>query len=235
MVHAFPLLVWVAVTLVVGMLAAQLAHRNLDVRNMANSLVGEIMLFAYMIGIPFVALILGVVGQDLMGLGRSRPDAILGFVDIEWIGGLARVALAGTAVCAVLWLMGREQRKNTNPPALLLSLRDTLYDEAHWVFCFSAGALAFNDNYWGVLLGIILVVLEWVVHPRFVNRLGIQHGRQRLLIRSLCLLTSGLIYAGPQNLWLMLLADAVIRILGPRLLQPSRQLPLASVNPNANL
>ena len=231
MLQALPLLIWVAVTLVIGAVAAQLAQRNLDLRNIADSLVGELLLSIYMIGIPFVALILGVVGQDLIGLGRSRPDSALGFTDIEWVAGLARVALAGSAVCAVLWLMGREQRKGTNPPALLLNLRNTLYDEVHWVFCFSVGALAFNNTYWGVLLGIGLIVLIWISHPRFANRLGTQHGRQRLLVRSMCLLTSGLIYAGPQNLWLMLLADALIRALGPLLLQPSPPLTLDPANP----
>ena len=220
MIQALPLLVWVAATLLFGIIAAQVAQHSLNMRTMAQGVVGELLLFMYMIGIPFVALILGVVGQDLMGLGRPRPDAILGFLDLEWIGGLARVALASLAVCGVLWLMGREQRKGTNLSALLPSLRDSLYDEAHWAFCFSAGALALNDSYWGVLIGISLIVLTWVLHPRFANRLATQHGRQRLLIRSLCLLTSGLIYAGPQNLWLMLLGDVVIRLLGPRLLQP---------------
>ena len=221
MTQALPLLIWVTATFLVGLLTAYIVQGSINLRNIANSIFGELLLFVYMIGIPFATLILGVVGQDLVGLGHSRPNTILGFANIEWIGGVARAGVASLSVCALLWLKGREQTKSTNLPPLLLSMRDTLYDTVHAVFYFGAGTLVFNDAYWGVLAGIALTLLEWALHPRFASRLSTQHGRQRLLIRCLCLFTSGLLYAGPQNLWLMLLADAVIRMLGPRLLQPA--------------
>lgn len=226
--QSITLVIWAIATLILGIVGAQLSSRNLQMRMMAGGLVGELLSFAYHVGIPFAALIFGVLGQDLVGLGRPSPNALLGFDEGAWVAGLMRMALAVTAIAAILWLMGREQAKVAAAPSPLISLRDTLYDEAHWVFYFSAGALWLNDAYWGVLMGVSLVVLEMLLHPRLRNQWVTQHGRQQLLLRSLCLLCSGLLYAGPQNLWLMLIGDAVIRLAGPYLLQPTRQSRLQS-------
>ncbi len=226
--QSITLAIWAIATLIIGIVGAQLSWRSLPMRMMANSLVGELLAFAHKVGLPFAALIFGVLGQDLIGLGRPSPNSLLGFVEGAWVAGLMRVALAVTAVAAILWLMGREQAKVAAVPSPLTSLRDTLYDEAHWAFYFSAGTLWFNDAYWGVLIGISLIVLETLLHPRLRNQLVTQHGRQHLLLRSLCLLCIGLLYAGPQNLWLMLLGDAAIRLTGPYLLQPARQSRLQS-------
>ena len=83
---ATSLLIWVLGTWLVGALVINLAHRSgagqlaRQVNITAEGhLIGEIAAFMFHIGIPFVAVIVGALGLDVMVLGNVQPNTLLGF------------------------------------------------------------------------------------------------------------------------------------------------------------
>ena len=214
------LLVWVLGSLLIGRLA--LTHAT---QSSTSHLLGEVAAFIFHIGIPFIALIVGVLGLDHMALGQAQTNAIFGFTTSQWLRSLG-ITLGTTAfVLVVLWLMARSLpspiSKGLGPGGIL---RTALYAEVHWAFYRSLGAQTFNDPYWGAVLGFGLIGLEWVLHPNFRAQTQSTQGRTQLALQGVCLITSSALYLGAQNLWLMIAAHIILIWQGQRILLQPRSL-----------
>ena len=221
------LLIWTGLSLLLGIVAVNAAYRAQSGRfiqyveeTTTGALLRELALFAFMVGVPFLALIAGSSGVDLMALGKdlTGPDNILGFPFADWVRGIGQTALVVACVLAVLWLAGRVAPGTHAWGIGLLGVRDAFYHEVHWTFYRAAPALWTGDLYWGVVIGMIPVVLEWITHPDVSFWSATVEGRQVLAVRLACALTSGFLFLATQNLWLMILANLVIQLAGSRLI-----------------
>jgi len=223
---AISLVVWVIGTWLIGILILNAAHRSgagrlaQQVRTTDEGhLIGEVAIFFFHIGIPFVAIIVGVLGTDLMALGNALPNTVLGFAALEWVRGVGIAVGTLLFVMLVLWLMSRGQSAvHTSKSTWATALREAAYNEVHWAFYRSAGALWFGDLYAGAVLGSVLIGLEWVLHPHFRAQVQSAEMRPKLVLQLICLIVSSGLYLGVQNLWLMMAAHVLISVIGSRFL-----------------
>ncbi len=192
-----------------------------------GSLLAEIALFVYHIGLPFLALIAGSISLDLLGLGTdwSRGDHLAGFTLPQWFTGLA--GAAGAVAFVLIALAGAKAPRTTTgyDSSGFTWLRDAIYDEAHWVLYRSPFVLLFDDLFFGALAGLALVGLEWIIRQRIAPR---ESDRNERMLTLLCALTSALLYITTQNLWLMIGAHIVARAVGQRLIPTTAPQPRAS-------
>lgn len=221
------LLIWTALSLLLGVVAVNAAHRaqgggliQFAEETTAGALLREIGLFAFMVGLPFGALISGASGVDLMAMGKdlTAPDSILGFPFVDWARGVGQTSLVVACVLVVLWLAGHVAPGNRPWGVGVLGVRDAFYQEVHWTFYRAAPALWLGDYYWGAVIGMILVIVEWITHPDTSFWLATVEGRQVLAVRLACALSSAFLYLATHNLWLMIAANLVIQIIGSRLI-----------------
>jgi hypothetical protein len=185
-----------------------------------GALLRELGAFVVMVGIPFVALILGAVDVHVMGLGADLmdPDALAGFTFANWMRGVGMAFCVVAVLLLTLWLGARAAPHGQPWQPGWLAVRDALYNEVHWAFYRAAPALLLMDAYWGVVIGAVLVLAEWFISPAFEVPPRSVEGRQYLTLRLGCLFASGFLYLATHNLWLMIVADLVIQLAGSRLL-----------------
>ena len=210
------LLLWVALSIVVGLIAC-IAYRARGERywheDATGTLVGEVALFVYHVGLPFVALIVGSISLDLLGLGTSwfRNDYLAGFTLNEW---LTAVATATGAVMLVIVVLALNRRALTtvespNRESGFALMRNAVYDEVHWALYRAPFILIFNDAFFGAVTGIIVMLGEWML------RRSITHGtleRSRLLVLILCAIASAFLFVSTRNVWVMIAADLAVRV-----------------------
>ena len=212
------LLIWVLGTWLIGTILINLAHRSGagQLARQVNTtpqgqVLGEVAAFVFHIGIPFLAIIVGVLGLDLMALGRAQPTALLGFTPLNWVRGAGITIGTTLFVLMVLWLMSRGASPPLSaPPSWVDVLRQAAYAEVHWAFYRSVGALWFGDLYSGAVLGCVLIGLEWALRPGFRAQLQSAEMRAPLILQLITLIVSSALYLGVQNLWLMTAAHIVI-------------------------
>jgi hypothetical protein len=219
--------IWVFGSMSLYAVATSMLYRNggrLDNALSASSLGGllhEIGTLLFNIGIPFVAMLLGVVSFDLLGLGKlsSSVDHVAGFTLDEWLRGTG--GLLGAV--ALVWVVMRQSRSaitvSSESPSGYSLVRNAMCDEAHWMFYRAPATLFLSDAFLGASIGFALVVFEWLLNPRFIPTNFARPNRWSLLIRLMCAITSGALYLGTQNLWLMIAAHIVIAHTGSRLVQ----------------
>lgn len=230
------LLLWVAGSFVAGLVIVAYVHRaggGWRHRALAESelggLIAEVASFVYHIGLPFLALIVGALSVDLLGLGAIAVDGgtmLAGFTPRDWMRSSIAAGLATGFVLAVLWMTGRAaglySAPATDRPNSLLILRDAAYAEVHWAFYRAPFVLLLQDAYWGTAAGFALIAIEWVL-MRWLRRAPLHSDRPHTLTMACCALTSGLLYLAARNLWLMIAAHAAIRWAGARLLTRAAQ------------
>jgi hypothetical protein len=218
------LLLWVLAVFAVGCIGLALAKRASRGRGSLwdtaiGGITAEVLLFAFYIGLPFIAVIVGALSLDLMGLGASWTDGqhIAGFTVDEWTRG----AVIAAAVAAFVLMTLRLSSKGDASGALqhegaFVAIRNALYEQVHWAFYRAPFILLMNDAALGVVAGTGFIALEWLAHA-FIHR---SHMRSpaRWWMMVCCALAGGLLFLLTQNLWLMIAADLVIRIGSERMM-----------------
>jgi hypothetical protein len=166
----------------------------------------QIFRFAYYVGLPFLALIKGVMSPRLLGLS-----------DLDWIGGIgAGVPLGLGAFLLLVWgwshyirSLGRRKVERprsaeahilSQPWGWLLILLEIIYLEAHWAF-YRSGPLAVLGDYWGVFAGLGVVFVEWATNPTLRRNLGRERQGEILWNGSLALVIA-ILFLFTRNLWL---------------------------------
>jgi hypothetical protein len=226
------LLLWTGITLLLGTVAVNAAYRAQGGRliewtetSPTGIVTREVALFLFMVGIPFITLISGAASLDLLALGTdlADPNALAGFTVANWVRGIGITAVVVITILLILWVGGRSSPHGAVWRVGPLALRDALYREVHWTFYRAAPALLLNDLYWGCVIGALLVMLEWATHPDTPTWLRSVEGRQYMTVQIATLLSSCFLYLATQNLWLMILANLLIQVLGSRVLSAQRQ------------
>jgi hypothetical protein len=232
------LVAYVFVSIILRMVAAQLSRRRMNiawVRFLSEGWAASVLRFVYYIGLPYIALVLGVVparylglvGFDWLQVGDFPAGLESGFVAqfrdylslvlLSWLPSVGTIAGLGMVMLLFLslaWLgygyfRGRvisdlgigtlSPREETR-----LGVMQVIYQAVHWSFYRGAIWLLTDDLYLGVIGGIILVGLEWMLNPGWVERLRRAPSGEMLLIDASVLIASAVIFFFVPNLWLLL-------------------------------
>ncbi len=251
---------YVFVSMILWMVAAHLSRRRTDLNWLRylsqDGWLAAMLRFAYYVGLPYVALILGVVPGRYLGLvgldrlqaswaaseqletggtlatilARARSDISL--LIWSWLPDVSTMVGLGTLLLVLLsltWLgFGYFKRSLfcVGSSELLLQVEeekhvDIVYQAIHWSFYRSAVWLLTDDLYLGILGGVLLVIVEWVLEPARISSVRRALVEERLLVdASLLVATSAIFFFAP-NLWLLLpvhwmLASASRRVVALR-------------------
>ena len=163
----------------------------------------------YFAGLPYLALILGVVAPRFLGVSVADwgPSLLSGLK----LGLMAFVAIAGClSYYAVTPLklarlepqgLSAEMASLRVPLGWSLLLVEVVSREAHWAFYRAGIAQLLNDVYAGSFIGLSLVLLELYANPRYRHGL-LQAGQaESILLGVTYAVLSTLIYLVTGNLW----------------------------------
>lgn len=230
------LVAYVFVSIILRMVAAQLSRRRTDiawVRFLSEGGAASVLRFGYYIGLPYIALILGVVPGRYIGLvGLGQPqDSPSGFesgllaqirdylslVILNWLPGVGTVVALGLVMLLFLGFMwlgyayfrgsvlsGSSSGPSSRRGGYRLSLLQVIYQAIHWSFYRGAVWLLTDDLYLGVIGGIILVGGEWMLDAGWVHEARNARVGEVLLIDASVLVSSSLIFFFVPNLWLLI-------------------------------
>jgi hypothetical protein len=183
----------------------------------------ELLRFVYFLGIPFMAIISGWLGADLLGIRGTEwmaGQSVQGFLWEDWVRGLALVTATILGV-AVAWLVSRLIARKSGltaatqgvPDPLWRQLLDVFYLQLHWAFYRSGPILWLDDLYWGAMIGLGLVLLEMSLNPAFWWTLKSPETAGPPLFRLAMAWVSTLLFITTHNLWLTAGAHLVLTIL----------------------
>ena len=183
----------------------------------------QIARFLYYVGLPFSALLWGndaVIGR-LLGLPRGQNSAVsLTSQWLDWAHDLAWTAALGAGAWALLalgwWayrrsLAGVESEDNrvcgTHASGWIL-FREAAYHEIHWAFYRNAPIIELarhpGDTYWGVWIGLALVLAEAALNPAWRRGLADPQRAPAQLLRGALAIISGTLFLLTENLVLAL-------------------------------
>jgi hypothetical protein len=173
----------------------------------------------YYLGLPYLALLKGVVNPRSMGL-----------VDLDWFQHLGRGAVLGGGAFIFLSLVWGYYARSTRqlrsvadplfsrlatlnqPWGWALLLLDVVYLQAHWAFYRSLPTQLLGDLYGGVFLGLILILLEGTSNPLLRHDLGQLERAGGILLTGAMALVTALVYLFTRNLWLCVLVHLGIEV-----------------------
>jgi hypothetical protein len=242
------LVAYVFASIILRMVAAQLSRRRTDmawVRFLSEGWVASVLRFVYYIGLPYIALILGVVpGRylGLVGLGQAQetPSELdsgflaqirdyLSLVILNWLPDVGTVVALGAVTVLFLgitWLGYAYLRGNVtsgggvSPSSLRgghsLGLIHVVYQAVHWSFYRSAVWLLTDDLYLGVFGGIILVVGEWMLDAGWMHRVRHADTDEALLIDASVLVATSLVFFFVPILWLLIPVHWLLAVVSRR-------------------
>jgi len=190
----------------------------------------EAVRFLYYVGIPYAALLRGVILPRLMGLTY-----------LDWVKGIGLGAAlgGGTFLLLVLiwWWYARAiaafslsarqrwgESLGDDPTNGWILLRDVIYLETHWAFYRSAVILFLDNQYAGVFLGFLLVTLEWSINPAWRRDLSLPWRSANTLTRWSMAFVMAIIFLFVRNLWLLVPIHWGIEVACQRLLAALSQL-----------
>jgi len=230
------LVAYVFASIILRMVGAQLCRRRTDlawVRFLSEGRAVSVLRFVYYIGLPYIALILGVVpGRylGLVGLGQAQEIPVeldsgffarirdyLSLVILNWLPNVGTVVALGAVTVLFLgitWLgyaffRGRltsGSGVSPSPPRQGNSLRliHIIYQAVHWSFYRSVVWLLTGDLYLGVFGGIILVVGEWILDAGWMQSVRRVDSIEVPLIDASVLVATSLLFFFVPILWLLI-------------------------------
>jgi hypothetical protein len=214
---ASPLPFWVGGSLLIYVLAANvlwLARSIRFERLPAGPWLAQAGRFLFYLGIPYLALG-GWPRQPYAGLLSLEDMGIVGF-SVRWpvtrwleaVGTGLTVGLVAFLVLILAWsgaqrVAGSVRLRFPSRPWWAI-LADVLYLEVHWAFYRGALAVALDDLYAAIFMGLGLVYVEWALSPFWREgwRLGSQAPERWL--RAALALVIALLFFLTRNLWVCL-------------------------------
>ena len=227
---------YLVVSITLRMVAAQLSRRRTDiswVRLLGEGWAASVLRFVYYIGLPYLALILGVVPGRYLGLvgpGRLREPVSgpapgflaqirdhLSLVFLSWlpdVGTIVGLGVVAMLLLGVTWLGYAHLRGivASGDKINLASLQDrkapgvvrVIYEAVHWSFYRGVVWLLTDSLYLGVVGGILLVGAEWMLDSGWVADVRRAQTRDVLLVDASVLVATSVIFFFVPNLWLLL-------------------------------
>jgi len=202
---------WIATSILLSVLVNGLAWRyNAKASNIRRLLqwpiafLREVGRFLYFVGLPYAALLSGLI-----------PATQFGLVNQEWLRDLTLcVPLSLGSFLALLSLRALTLwREKAAPRGIMpgeprlsfwVTLREGVYQEIHWAFYRSAPLLAVGDRAQGIALGLGIVALEAWLNPAWRERW------HQPYLAAAALRTAGLavvmaaVFGATGNLWITL-------------------------------
>jgi hypothetical protein len=177
--------------------------------------------FFYFVGLPYIAVISGIITTRLLGLKGLEHLALVGLetssgaevlVEIcstvmvmlfDWmldLGVTLQVSIIALAVLAGVWLsLAKSGLKGKT--VLPVSILSTFYHALHWAYYRAIFWLITDDLYLGVILGAGFVILEWILvawlHKNW------HANQEQLLVNVIILILTSAIFFYNANLWLL--------------------------------
>jgi hypothetical protein len=184
--------------------------------------VDEAARFGFYVGIPFLAMISGWLGADLLGISGTswvEGKSAQGFLWEEWARGAGMATLAVLALTGV-WLVARlvahrgrlESITHYTSVSLWQRLLDVFYLQIHWAFYRSGPILWLNDLYWGTFVGLALFFFESALNPALWWSLKSPETAGATLFRLGTAWISALLFLATRNLWLTMAAHLVLTV-----------------------
>jgi hypothetical protein len=178
--------------------------------------------FAFYLGVPYLALggwplppfseLLAPLDVGLVGMGGRWPP-------IRWLGALGTgvgIGLASLLVLLLAWSSANRARDGVRLrfPAQpwWLTLIGVLYLEVHWAFYRGALAVALDDLYSGVFLGLALIWLEWALNPFWRSGWRSESRAASQWLRAALALVVTVLYLLTRNLWVCLGVHLAVEI-----------------------
>ncbi|MSP11700.1 MAG: hypothetical protein EXR62_01960 [Chloroflexi bacterium] len=238
-----PLLIWIAATLTVRIVGNWLlwiwptgaAKRPAGIVTLASNLLLLVVRILYMIGIPYLALIQGIINLRVMGLFVTDWS-----VDIRTI--LPFVVAAALCIGWSLWRYLATIRPWHLIPEQTLpwwinrtvsafgwgsALAEAAMREVHWAFYRSLPLLLVANGIWANFIGLGIVYLEGLAIPQVRQNLQEPgEGEEHILTASLAVVSTVCFYL-TGNLWLCivlhtLLLTSASYLMAWRLRRPTR-------------
>lgn len=176
--------------------------------------------FFYFVGLPYLALLSGLLTPRLLGLKGLEHFALISTSDFSVVSFVAGVQKAITLVL-MEWLVDSGVMIVIGLTALIIlggvtlglarhgirvgtlqsSVIDTIYHTLHWAFYWAIFWLITGDLYLGVVLGAGLVILEWGLTTWLQKGWQTQQSPFSMDVIIL-ILTSAIFFYRP-NLWLL--------------------------------
>jgi len=186
----------------------------------------EAIRFLYYVGIPYAALLRGIILPRVMGL--TDPDWVKGIGLGATLGGgtfllMAFICWWYARAIGALPLSAREQQEFAGSTSRWILLREAVYLQTHWAFYRSAAILLFDSYYASAFLGFLLVILEWSMNPAWRKDLSLPGRSASVLMRWSMAFTTAIIFLLTRNLWLLVPIHWGIEIACRRLLAAEEQ------------
>lgn len=178
--------------------------------------------FFYFVGLPYLALVSGILTTRLLGLngleyfgmisvgpGSSLASIMadlqvaLVLMLLEWFVDSSRTILVGLAALAILggvWF-SLASRGLSDVGAAPLSLLDVIYSGLHWSFYRAIFWLITGDLYLGVILGMAVASVEAVLVARLARDWPAP--QFQLLTNGMILILTATVFFYSPNLWLL--------------------------------
>ena len=172
--------------------------------------------WAYFVGPPYAALLLGVISPRWMGLSE------LNWVHSAGIGGAAAAVALGLLSLS-WWSYRRALPRRRQPQGVplprplrwLLAIMEAATLQIHWAFYRSAfiDQAWLGDLYWGSWAGWALVCLEWSSNPWLRHGLRRPAQAEPILRRAALALVTTVLFILTRNLWLCWAVHALFEIM----------------------
>ncbi len=204
--------------------------------------------FSYYIGLPYIALLLGVLPARYLGLvgleqlhSAAELSAASGMVEqlgiavalllrawLPHLGQWAGLTILMAGLLTATWKLYRYARRSgeSGLPSCgmpsgadnITALTTVVYAAVHWGF-YRAGIWWLSDDlYLGVVGGVALVLIEWGLCAWLTGRPSRQLVSERILIDASLLITTAAIFYYVPNLWLLIVAHWLLARLCRRLM-----------------
>ncbi len=216
---------WIATLVLLAALVNGLTRPERPPMRWPHSLWREGGRFLYFVGLPYVAL-----------LGGLMPATQIGLVGLDWWRDVTLALPLGLGaflglLFLRLWLRRQEETApggsapgEPQPPWWVM-LRESVYQEAHWAFYRSAPLLAVDGRAKGIALGLGIVALEAWLNPAW--RAAWRHpGRAATALRAAGLaVMMAVVFGVTGNWWLTVglhvAIESACRWAWPRLATPA--------------
>ncbi len=218
---------WMTLSLAVFSTALLLGWQTLQIRRPGSWLgqrlsvpwVRSITALIYFIGLPYLALIFGVLTPKSLGLRGLEHLALIDLGSgsvvvqlqraitlmlLEWLLDANAAILAGLLALALLAAIQLSLYRHRVAVSLPREpLLQTVYFGVHWAFYRAIFWTLSGDLYLGVVLGAAYVMLEWGLAVLISRTRAAQE--QRFLVGSMILLLTSAVFFYSPNLWFLLL------------------------------
>lgn len=211
---------WTLASMTIGVLAILLAGPVQLSRlraTLAGRLLEQFLRLLYFIGLPYAALLTGSIASIDLGL-TGAGGSILGWSPAEWLRGLSQAFTLGVIMLLPIGMASRQIARAGRPlgaddRSAGTVVVDAVYAQIHWAFYRAAPLILLGEVYAAVLVGLLLVGVEWLVALMRNGLSPSPQERQKWLRRGVLLASSAVMFVLTKNVWLALGLQLALELL----------------------